>query len=438
MASSGESHLSHVAQLEEENQRLRKAVDELSILNELARVISSTMDLDAVIENIVKRSMRAVQADQGVITLVDQHSSESMKTLVRAMVESHEQQSFHLNQSLLGWMHLNKKPILINDPKNDDRFRGVKWEESVHTLLSVPMMTKGALVGLLTIYNKKDARSFTDDDQRLLAIIAAQSAQVVENARLYEEEKALHQMKEEIRLASRIQAELLPKHSPAIKGYDIAGNSLPAKVVGGDYYDFIPVDDQRWAVCLGDVSGKGLPASLLMANLQATLRGQTLLDVTPRECLRRSNTLLFHSTTSDKFATLFYGILDVSRHTLCFSNAGHDNPFLLTQGKEPHRLKTGGTVLSIFEHFPYEEEVISLRPNDVLLIYSDGVTEAMNATLDQFGEERLKNLLIENRNVSANDLVEKIIAAVKQHAGSFPQSDDITLVVLKRTVEWEP
>ncbi len=393
------------------------------------------MNLDAVIENIVKRSMRAAHAGQGVITLVDQHSSDSMKTLVRAMGDSREQESFHLNQSLLGWMHLNKKPILINDPKNDERFRGVTWEESIYSLLSVPMMTKGALVGLLTVYNKKDGKSFTDDDQRLLAIIAAQSAQVVENARLYEEEKALHQMKEEIRLASRIQMELLPKNPPAIKGYDIAGNSLPAKVVGGDYYDFIAVDDHRWAICLGDVSGKGLPASLLMANLQATLRGQTLLDVAPKECLRRSNTLLFRSTTPDKFATLFYGILDVSRHTLCFSNAGHDNPFLLTQGGEPHRLKTGGTVLSIFENFPYEEEVISLHPNDVLLIYSDGVTEAMNATLDQFGEERLKKLLIENKNVSAYELVEKIIAAVKQHAGSFPQSDDITLVVLKRTAE---
>jgi len=435
MASSGENLVSQVARLEEENQRLRKAVDELSILNELARVISSTMSLDAVIENIVKRSMRAVHAEQGVITLVDRHSGESMKTLVRAMVESHKQQSFHLNQSLLGWMHLNMKPILIKDPKNDERFRGVKWEESVQSLLSVPMMTKGALIGLLTVYNKKDGMNFTDDDQRLLAIIAAQSAQVVENARLYEEEKALHQMEEEIRLASRIQTELLPKNPPAIKGYDIAGNSLPAKVVGGDYYDFIPIDDHRWAICLGDVSGKGLPASLLMANLQATLRGQTLLDIAPKECLRRSNTLLFRSTTSDKFATLFYGILDVSLHTLCFSNAGHDHPILLTQGEEPLRLKTGGIVLSVFESFPYEEEVISLKPNDLLLLYTDGVTEAMNSTLDQFGEERLQDLLIENKAASANELVEKIIAAVKQHAGSFPQSDDITLVVLKRTAE---
>jgi len=432
MATGSDTTATLVARLEEENQRLRKAVDELSILNELARVISSIMSLDAVIENIVKRSIRAVHAEQGVITLVNQQSSDTMKTLVRAMGDSREQQSFHVNQSLLGWMHLNKKPIMVNDLKNDERFRGVKWDESIHSLLSVPLMTKGALIGMLTVYNRKEGQKFTDDDQRLLAIIGAQSAQVVENARLYEEEKALHQMREEVKLASRIQLELLPKAPPQTPGYDIAGKSIPAKDVGGDYFDFIPVDDHRLAICLGDVTGKGLPASLLMANLQATLRGQTLLGVSPKECLQRANTLMHRSTTADKFATLFYSILDFAHHTLCFSNAGHDNPFLFLQAGEVSRLKTGGTVLSVFEQFPYEEETISLQPNTLLVMYSDGVTEAMNAMLEQFGEERLKDLIVENRDASAGELIDKIVASVKHHAGSFPQSDDITLVVLKR------
>ena len=421
-----------VNRLEEENQRLRKAVDELSILNELARVIGSTMSLDTVIENIVKRSIRAIHAEQGVITLVDVHSQDTTKTLVRAVVDSREHESYHVNQSLVGWMHLNKKPIALNDPKNDERFRGVAWDETIHSLLSVPMMTKGSLIGLLTIYNKKNGKTFTEDDQRLLSIIAGQSAQVVDNARLYEEEKALHAMKEEVRLAVRIQSELLPKTSPNIACYEIAGKMLPAKDVGGDYYDFIPVDDLRWAICLGDVTGKGLPASLLMANLQATLRGQTLHGHSAKDCLRRSNTLMHRSTTSDKFATLFYGILDISQHKLSFSNAGHDNPFLFRQSGETIRLKTGGIVLSIFENFDYEEEIIDLYPNDLLVIYSDGITEAMNATLEQFGEQRLMEVLTEHKNLSAAGLIEKIFAIVKQHAGSFPQSDDMTMLVLKR------
>ena len=421
-----------VQRLEEENQRLRKAIDELSILNDLARVIGSTMSLDVVIENIVKRSIGAIHSEQGVITLVDQQSHDTAKTLVRAVGDSREHESYHINQSLVGWMHLNKKPIVLNDPKNDERFHGVKWDESIHSLLSVPMMAKGALIGLLTVYNKKDGKTFTDDDQRLLSIIAAQSAQVVDNARLYEEEKALHAMKEEVRLAVRIQSELLPKTPPSIAGYEIAGKTLPAKDVGGDYYDFIPIDDHRWAICLGDVTGKGLPASLLMANLQATLRGQTLHDISPKECLRRANTLLYRSTTSDKFATLFYGILDSAQHALCFSNAGHDNPFLFRQNGETIRLKTGGIVLSIFEKFEYDEEVIALNPNDVLVVYSDGITEAMNSTLEQFGEKRLMELLMEHKNLPASELIEKIYAIVKQHAGSFPQSDDMTMLVLKR------
>ena len=158
-------------------------------------------------------------------------------------------------------MHLNKRPLLSNSPRADERFRGITWDPSIHSILCVPLMVKSALIGVLTAYNKKDDREFTEEDQRLLAIIAMQSGQVVENARLYEEEKKLLTMEEEVRLASVIQIELLPQEAPSIPHYDIAGTSIPAQQVGGDYFDFIPVEEFSLAVCLGDVSGKGLPAS---------------------------------------------------------------------------------------------------------------------------------------------------------------------------------
>jgi sigma-B regulation protein RsbU (phosphoserine phosphatase) len=294
------------------------------------------------------------------------------------------------------------------------------------------MMIKSELMGVLTVYNKKDGKQFTDEDQRLLAIIAAQSAQVVENARLYESEQALLRMKEEVRLAARIQTDLLPSSAPVVEGYDIAGKSVPAQVVGGDYFDFIPTNDHRIAICLGDVSGKGLPASLLMANLQATLRGQTLLTLSPKVCVERANKLLFWSTSPEKFVTLFYAILDPKLHRLAFSNAGHDNPFLLGADGGTQRLRTGGVVLSILEDFSYDEETVGMGPGDILVIYSDGITEAVNPAEEQFGDERLAVVIRDHRQENAAGLMESIIKEVTAFAGGRAQADDMTLVVVKR------
>ena len=419
--------------LQQEAHRLKRAVEELSILNDLARAIGASLDSQEIMQTIIRRSLRAVNAEQGVITLVDERANDSMKTLVRAMESSADQEKFHLTQTLLGWMHLNKKPLHVNDPRGDERFRGVRWDDSISSVLCVPMMTKSELKGVLTVYNKKSGAGFTDDDQRLLAIIAAQSGQVVENARLNEREKQFLKMQEEVRLASRIQTDLLPKAAPVLSGYEIAGKSIPAQVVGGDYFDFIPVNEQRLALCLGDVSGKGLPASLLMANTQATLRGQTLINPSAHECIERSNKLLFQSTSPEKFVTLFYALLDTSAHALSYCNAGQDNPYLLSREGEPKRLKVGGIPLSMIETFPYQEETISIEPGNLLFICSDGVAEAMDVNQVQFGEERLSRLLDQLRSASPSTVIDQIISAVRAHAGTAPQADDITIVAVKRT-----
>jgi sigma-B regulation protein RsbU (phosphoserine phosphatase) len=419
--------------LSEENQRLRKAVEELSILNDLARVISSTMTQDAVIEAVVKRAVRATGGQQGMITMVDEQSPTEMKTLIRAQNSASNIQTFHLNQNILGWMMINKKPLLANDLHNDPRFSGVQVEGSFHSLLCVPLLVKNRMIAILAVFNKKDTVAFSEDDKRLLSIIAAQSAQILENARLYEQEKDLQRMQEEIRFAAKIQSELLPKEFPRIPGYDIAGKSIPAQAIGGDYFDFIPVDKTRIAVTLGDVTGKGLPAAMLMSNVQATLRGQTLVSNSPKEVIIRSNRLLYMSTSAEKFVTLFYGILDTENHSFWFSNAGHDNPYVLSPAGEIRRLKTGGTVLSVMEEFPYEEEKVEIPKDEVVVIYSDGITEAMNAADELYGEERLLEVLQKVKGQSAIEIIDAVIAGARAHAGKHPQSDDMTIVVVKRT-----
>jgi len=416
----------------EENLRLRRAVEELSILNDMAREIGASINSEEIMKKVIHRSIRAVHAEQGMITLVESGAGDSMQTLIRSMVSSSDHQVFHLDQALLGWMHLNKKPLVINEPKSDTRFKGIQWDKSVQSLLSVPLLIKSELKGILTVYNKRDGREFNEDDQKLLAIIAGQSAQVVENARLYEKEQDLFRMQEELRLAKEIQMGLLPKTAPQIPGYDIAGKSIPAQAVGGDYYDFISLDENRLILCLGDVSGKGLPAALLMANLQATIRGQSLVNCSPKLCLERSNRLLYHSTASNKFATFFYGILDFSKHQFCSSNAGHDRPILFSKGKKPNILHDAGIALSFLEDYVYEENSITLNNHDLLLIYSDGITEAMDEKENEFGVDRVFKIVSENINLSAKGLIDKIISTVNKYTGVRPQMDDMTLVVIKR------
>ena len=205
-----------------ENRRLKRAVDELSMLNDLAREISASPDIDKIMRTLVKRSLGAVGGGQGVLTLVASSESNENGTLVRTRASSSDRQAFHVCDSLLGWMTMNKRVLTLNDPRADDRFRGVVWDESIKSLICVPLLVKSELIGVLTIYNKRSGEPFSDEDARLLSIVAAQSAQVVENARLLREEQALIRMREELRLAAQIQLDLLPKEAPALPGYGIA------------------------------------------------------------------------------------------------------------------------------------------------------------------------------------------------------------------------
>jgi serine phosphatase RsbU (regulator of sigma subunit) len=417
---------------QEEIARLRRAVEELSVLNDLARSIGASLDSQQVMQTIIQRSLHAINAEQGVITLVEKGPGAETTTLVRTQVSTSQQPQFHLDQALVGWMYLNKKPLLLNDPRQDERFRGTRFDDSVRCLLCVPMMVKSELIGILTVYNKKLSRGFTEEDQRLLAIIAAQSAQVVENARLSEEERVLQKMKAELRLAAQIQLDLLPKDCPKLSGYDIAAKTIPAEQVGGDYFDFVCSHQNQLALCLGDVSGKGLPAALLMANLQATLRGQAMLTPVPRECLLRANKLLFNSTSPEKFATLFYAVLDPGSGSFCYSNAGHERPVLLKRNQEVRFLGIGGLPLGMLEDRTYEDECEHLHPGDVLVVYSDGIGETVGTSGEQFGAERALEVIKAGAHLSAGELVESMLSAVRRHAANPTQSDDMTMVVVKR------
>jgi serine phosphatase RsbU (regulator of sigma subunit) len=343
-------------------------------------------------------------------------------------------------EGIIRYVARSHQTVVLHNAEVDGDFVGDPYILRVRprSVLSMPIEHQGRLTGILYLENNLVSNAFTPARLEVLRLLSSQIAVSMENARLYVQERELARMQEEVRLAAVIQRDLLPTHPPVLAGYEILGRNIPAQTVGGDYFDFIRIVDERLAITLGDVSGKGLPASLLMANLQAALRGQTLHDLSPAECLARSNRLLYESTSPEKFATVFYAILDVRTHTLHCCNGGHEHPLLVSTDGTLRTLEAGGTALGFLPEFKYEEEAVPLAGGDLLLIYSDGIPEAMNPHGVQFGHKKLTEILQEHKGLPLQDLLDVIVGRVHAHAAGAPQSDDITLVAVRRSLAKPP
>lgn len=425
-----------IERLEAENARLRLAVGELSILNEISTAVSSTLSLETTVDLIVQKCVKHLKVQQGAVLLFDKpEEGAALKTMVRKVDQDAGAVPMRLGDQITGWMLRHQKPLVVNDFETETRFRAPSERGGIHSLLCVPMKLKGRLIGVVNVFNKTGGAAFTVDDQRLLSIIATQSAQVLENARLLEERKALEILQEELRLAREIQRNLLPKEAPGVDGYSLAGHSEPAKRVGGDYFDYLDLGNQRLGLCVADVSGKGITAALLMSNVQATIRGQARLASDAGACMSHSNEMLYASTDSNKFVTMFYGVLDTANHRLEFCNAGHNPPIMLSDGSESTLLETGGPVLGVMPGFPYERNEVEFRPGWTLLVYSDGFSEALNRRLEEFGDDRLRKSAEDHASLPPDELVKTLLAEVSEFCGDAPQADDMTMMAIRRFTE---
>ncbi len=240
-------------------------------------------------------------------------------------------------------------------------------------------------------------------------------------------------VEEEARMARDIQMNFLPKINPVLPGYDIIGKSIPASNVGGDYYDFIQLDEHRVAIGLGDVSGNGLPAALVMANLQATIRSQMLFDLSPQDCLKNANKLIYHSTNASTFISLFLGVLDIRNHTLIYANAGQDLPLLFYTDGKIKTLPEVGMALGMKEEVDYKGANLDLDPGSRLLIFSDGIKEAMNEKKEEYGEENIKKQILSDSSNSSQIIIEGLFNRLSVHFGNSLQNDDMTVILISRS-----
>jgi sigma-B regulation protein RsbU (phosphoserine phosphatase) len=305
-------------------------------------------------------------------------------------------------------------------------------------VLASPMTTQNEVRGLLLVGEKMNKQPFTLEERNFLEALGSTAMTALENARLFQEELEKKRLEDELNLARTIQKGLLPQELPHIQGFDVAGMSVSSKQIGGDYYDVFPINatpdgqTDEWILVIADVSGKGTPAALLMANTQAALRALALVDIPLPEMVSRINNLLFANTSSDKFVTFFCGKLNTREKTFTFCNAGHNPPLLLRSNGDLELLSDGGLILGIMETLvPYEEKTITLNTGDVLVCFTDGVSEALNEQHEEFTDERLETSLRAYANASTQEIITRITADVQVHAGAAPQSDDITMLILK-------
>jgi serine phosphatase RsbU (regulator of sigma subunit) len=322
-----------------------------------------------------------------------------------------------------------------------DRLDEIRALSAAGVRLAVPLRTRKEIVGILLLGERPQSADFSAREKQVLRACAGQFALMLENARLTDRVVEQETLRHDIALASDVQRRLLPEAPPRAECVEFAAASVPARRIGGDYYDFVELGDGRIDIALADVSGKGVAAALIMSVVQASLRIiASEGDVSPPRLVARMNEFVYRSTPASKYATFFYAQLDGQRRRLRYVNAGHNAPYLLraerrsTAGSPPaeiEQLSVGGTVVGMFPEMGYEEATVELYSGDVLLVFTDGVPEAQNPEQEEFGEERLQQLLRQTAHLPPDEISARISADMKDWIRDAEQYDDLTFIVMK-------
>jgi sigma-B regulation protein RsbU (phosphoserine phosphatase) len=397
----------------------------ITTLVRAGRELTVRRPLPELFQVILDLAMEASGARRGVLLTVEKGS---------LVVQASRGEGFRISSAVRDRVLEGKASVLVRDTSLDEalRMRHSIVEQSVRTLMAVPLQTDSQVIGLLYVDSPHLARQFTSDDLNLLTVLANVAGIRIERERLAEVEQAERLMSAELEQAAEIQRQLLPAAAPSVPGLDLAGYTAACRTVGGDYYDFLEYPDGRIGIVIADVAGKGMPAALVMASLQAKVQALADTPGSIAEMVGRLNRGMAATCPRNRFVTLFYGVLDPRSGELAWCNAGHNPPFLVRRRGEIVPLDGGGPVLGILPAICYEERQGSMEPGDVLVLYSDGVTEASNPAGEEF-ENHLKTLIVEKRADAAAGIVKAVHETVGEWIANQPPADDITVVVARRT-----
>lgn len=323
------------------------------------------------------------------------------------------------------------KSTIFSDNENLSEKSRIELQKIGIDVIS-PMTVQGNIKGILLVGKKMTSNMFSEDDVLFVEALGNTAIVALENERLFQQEIIKKQLENELNLALEIQKNLLPKELPDLKRFDLSGISIPSRQVGGDYYDIIKLSENRILIAIADVSGKGMPASLLMANIQAALRVLAPLSLDLKDMVKRLNNIVFVNTSAEKFVTFFCGELDIDTGALKYVNAGHNPPYVYRNDNTIEELTIGGMILGFLdEEASYHEGETKIYPGDSIIMFTDGVTEAMDKDHNEFEERRLKTFLPSIQNYGSEQFLIELVKTIKDFTGDNPQYDDLTAIALK-------
>lgn len=406
----------------------------LSVLNEVSQALIYHMPLDQLLNHIMDLISQNIPMDRGVLMLREGEPAQLIPKVVRIVNPELKDQNILVSRTILNTAIARNSSILLSDVQSDSQFKeqASVVRSNVRTAMCVPLWNNQEIIGIIYADRASLISPFTEEDLKLLTLLANVAAVKIENAKLIEQSLEKCRMEREMAVAAQIQRNLLPKEAPQLQKFNVCGGNKGCYQIGGDYYDFIPLESGRLGIAIADVSGCGVGPALLMASLRASLRA----EVGPRhdltEIAARLNDFVHQSSESHTYISFFFGELDTETGELNFVNAGHNPPIVMDGKGGLQRLESTGFCLGMFLGMKYGSGRVCLGAGDLLCLYTDGITEGRSLDNEEYGEDRLQALLGENMSLPVQEIMEKVFAAVRSHTGCADPCDDMTLVLVKR------
>ncbi len=414
--------------------QLRQRISELTALFNISTMLSGTRGLQQILDRITRAVAEALNVKSCSLRLLDDHRDELLIKSVFGLSEQYLKKGpVTVAMSPIDRAALSGQAVYIRDMHEDERviYPQEAQREGIVSSLVVGMRFKDRPIGVLRVYTAA-VHEFPEVERKLLESIASQAAVAIENARLQEEALEKDRLERQVQIAAEVQRRMMPAKPPKLPGLDIAALYVPCFELGGDFYDFIPLGDHSVGITVADVVGKGLPASLLMSSVRAAMRAQADNVYDLDEIVSRVNKSMSLDMRANEFITLWYGVLDYRHRQLTYCSAGHE-PAILVRNGQLRDLAVGGMVIGVDPEQRYDKEVVQLQKGDVLWIYTDGVPDAMNYNGEKFGKARMRDCLLANVGLGAEQICRQMLWETRRFVGLNRRTDDTTMVVVKVT-----
>ena len=415
--------------------------DKLRLLLDITKKISRSLDLQEVINLVMDTLGSLVPYDAAGIYIIqcgyrrkELFEATSQSCVYRAEsvrgydIEDLVELRLKMGEGIIGYVATNAEPVISPDVHNDPRY--VNAREETRSEMVAPIISNDEVIGVFDLESDR-LNAYTPDDLQVLMLLASQVAIIIEKVMLHEQLVEKKRLEGQLEVARQVQLELLPPADPNLEGFDISAYNFPTEEVSGDYYDWVRIYDDQIGLVIADVSGKGVPAALLMAFLRASLRAAIHIGYAPHISMAKVNYLLWESIERNQFVTAFYGVLDASNKTLAYTNAGHNPPLILDSDGNMRFIERGGLPLGMFRDTRYYEYYASIEPGQVIVLYTDGVTEAVNPKGEEYGRDRLAQAVRAAQSLSSREMVSQIHKDVIEWTGGQGANDDITFFIIK-------